>query len=103
MVLAAGAAQVDGVAFGGDILQGPDPAVEFRGFLQVVDAQLDAAQAVNSGVGHGRVSTKQDNPASDSTGPAVPPAPKRQFIANRQQARQPRRLCIPDSRARWLL
>ncbi len=53
VMLAAGAAQVNRVAFGGDILQGPDLAIEFRGFLQVVDAQFDAAQAVDSGVAHG--------------------------------------------------
>ena len=46
VVLAAGAAQVNCVAFGRDILQGPDIAIELRGFLQIVDAQFDAAQAV---------------------------------------------------------
>jgi hypothetical protein len=79
VVLAAGAAQVDGVAVGGDILQGPDFAVELGGFLQVVDAQLDAAQAVNSGVGHGRGLRRalHDGPwAGSSTGS------KEQFIAN---------------------
>jgi len=52
-MLAAGAAEMNGVALGGNILQGPYAAVEFRGFLQVVDAQLDAAQAVDSGIGNG--------------------------------------------------
>src|SRR5205814_1617982 len=53
MMLPAGAAEMNGVALGGYILQGPHATVEFRGFLQVVDAQLDAAQAVDSGVRHG--------------------------------------------------
>jgi hypothetical protein len=43
MMLTAGAAQMDGVVLGGYVFQGPHAAVEFRGFLQIVDAELDAA------------------------------------------------------------
>ena len=54
MVLAPGATQVDGVAFGGDFLQAPDLLVEVRRSVEIWHAQLDAAQPRNPGIRHGR-------------------------------------------------
>ena len=53
MMVAAGAAQVQRVALAGDILQRPDLAVELGRFLEIVDGQFDAAQAVDPGGAHG--------------------------------------------------
>src|SRR5206468_3442593 len=47
-----GSAQVQRVTLARDVLERPDPAIELGGLLQVVDAQLDAAQAVDSEFAH---------------------------------------------------
>ena len=58
VVVAAGAAQVDGVAFGGHVLQRPDLAIELSGRLEVAHAEFDAAHSIDPGVGHGRILLK---------------------------------------------
>ena len=99
VMLAAGAAQMDGVALGGDVLQGPDPAVEFRGFLQVVDAQLDAAQAVDSGGGHGLGLRRR----AVRAGAGGSPARSGSLPQNPTGGRDGDAFCIPPRRAAWLL
>src|ERR1700755_3195441 len=53
MMVAAPVPEGQRVAFTRDVLQRPDLAIKLGGLLQVVDRELNAAQAVDSGFAHG--------------------------------------------------
>ena len=57
VMLAAGGAEVDAVAFGGHLFERPDLGVEFRRLMEIANAELDAANAGNPAVRHGEVTS----------------------------------------------
>src|SRR5215813_1115275 len=54
VMLAAGGAEVDAVALGANRFEGPHLGVELRRLMKIANAELDAADAGNPAVCHGR-------------------------------------------------
>ncbi len=55
MMLAAGGAEMNAVAAGGDLLERPDLGVELRRLMKIANAEFDAADAGNPGACHGNL------------------------------------------------
>src|SRR5262249_51884698 len=56
VMLAAGRAELDGVAFERHFFQRPELAVELRRLLEIANAEIDAAHAGDPGIWHGKTS-----------------------------------------------